>query len=356
MPFRKSAEVLEDLSAINVSHQKIWKLMGKTSDRHLEESDKEIEHFIETGEIPEGEGKKVTNLMVEGDGVMVSLQREKARKAEVKVSIAYEGWEQVGKDRYQTQNKTIYADVHSGQEHWAGMTPITSGLYQKYDLAATDRIILGGDGAEWVKEGLDWVGGTFQLDQYHLNRELRAALGTDGSTIKLVRQACAAGEVKKACQLLLEAEKKAKGDQAGKIAGVRHYILKNECGLRDYRLDLGVEGKDLRRTGAMEGNNDKLIVRRMKGQGMSWTIKGCRRMLWVRFHSLEGTLEEVLRRPISNTFTASHRAIERVNRIIDRTLSEPPGDWLNMKLPALSGPHSSRPWALALKSLTQGAI
>ncbi len=91
MPFRKSAEVLEDVSPINVSHQTVWKVTRKTADPHLEAGDKEIEHFLKTGEIPEGEGKKVPSLMVEGDGVIVSLQREKARKAEVKVSIAYEG-------------------------------------------------------------------------------------------------------------------------------------------------------------------------------------------------------------------------------------------------------------------------
>ena len=224
MPFRRSAEVLEDISAINLSHQTIWKLMGKEADPHLEESDKEIEHFLETGELPDGEGKKVTNLMVEGDGVMVSLQREKARKAEVKVSIAYEGWVPVGKDRYQTLNKTIYADMHGSEEHWAGMT---LKLYRQYDLGATQRVVLGGDGAEWVKEGLNWVGGRFQLDQYHLNRELRAALGSDRQAVKVVREACTVGDVQKACQLLLEAGKKAKGEQAKRIEQVRHYLLKN---------------------------------------------------------------------------------------------------------------------------------
>ena len=46
--------------------------------------------------------------MVEADGVMLSLQREKERKAEVKLGIAYEGWEKIGKDRYKTGNKTVF--------------------------------------------------------------------------------------------------------------------------------------------------------------------------------------------------------------------------------------------------------
>ena len=61
------------------------------------------------------------------------------------------------------------------------------------------------------------------------------------------------------------------------------YIRENSSGLGDYRLSLGEEGKTLRHTGAIEGNIDKLIVRRMKNQGMSWTLKGISRLLCVRF-------------------------------------------------------------------------
>ena len=50
--------------------------------------------------IPESEGKVVPHLMVEADGVGIALQREKERRTEVKVGIAYEGWEEVEKDWY----------------------------------------------------------------------------------------------------------------------------------------------------------------------------------------------------------------------------------------------------------------
>lgn len=49
--------------------------------------------------------------MLEADGVMLSVQRQKVKKAEVKLGIAYEGWEKVGKDRYATANKTTYGDL-----------------------------------------------------------------------------------------------------------------------------------------------------------------------------------------------------------------------------------------------------
>ena len=46
---------------------------------------------METGEIPEGENRNVSRLLLEAGGVMLSLQREKHRKTEVKLGIAYEG-------------------------------------------------------------------------------------------------------------------------------------------------------------------------------------------------------------------------------------------------------------------------
>ena len=96
MPYRRSAEVLRKTSAIDLAHQTIWRLVGKAADPYLEKAEQEIKWFLETGEIPEGEGKRAARLLVEADGVMLSLQREKESKTEVKVGIAYEGWEKVG--------------------------------------------------------------------------------------------------------------------------------------------------------------------------------------------------------------------------------------------------------------------
>lgn len=93
---------------------------------------------------------------------------------------------------------------------------------------------------------------------------------------------------------MADAMKKARGEQAERIARAYHYLRENRSGLADYRLALGEEGKGLRRLGAIEGNVDKLIARRMKNQGMSWTIKGIRSLLCVRFLVLEGKLKSLL--------------------------------------------------------------
>ncbi len=349
MPYRKSAEVLRKTSAIDLAHQTVWRLVATVADPYIEKAERERKWFQETGEIQWSGTKKVARLMVEADGVILSLQREKERKTEVKLGIAYEGWERVGKDRYRTVNKTAFAAVAGEQAFWAGMS---LKLQETYDLSRVGETIVGGDGASWVKEGARYINGRFQLDRYHLNRELTTALGRDKETKGKVWQACQCGDVETGLRIMAEAMKQAKGEQAQRIAKAYHYLHDNSSGIEDYRMKLGDEGKGLRRTGAMEGNVDKLVVRRMKNQGMSWTIKGIRRLLCVRFLVLEGNLTGWLEHgDEKKPAIISHR--KKISRIVRRALVSDPGDWLQMDLPALQGPHASRPWVRVLRTITE---
>ena len=212
--------------------------------------------------------------------------------------------------------------------------------------------IVGGDGAWCVKEGASYVNGQFQLDRYHLNREPCNALGKDEETKHLIWSACDGGKVEVGLGILAEAAGKSKGEQAQRIAHAYRYLQENSTGLVDYRIGLGEEGKHLRRTGAIEGNVDKLVVRRMKNQGISWTIKGIRRLLCVRIHVLEGGLHSWLQnRGIRKAKEGI--PIRKVRRVVDKIVTKASDDWLMARLPVLRGPHSSRPWAKALKKLTE---
>lgn len=348
MPYRRSAAVLRKATAIDLAHQTIWRLVAKAADPYLDKAQREIESFLETGKMPEGEGRRVARLMVEADGVMLSLQRERERKAEVKLGIAYEGWEKVGKDRYRTVNKTCFAMVADGDSFWAGMT---LKLHGKYDLAGVKDTIVGGDGAEWVKDGASYVKGQFQLDRYHLNRELTAALGRDRDTKGRIWHACESGEVESGLRILAEAMRKAKGEQALRLSRAYHYMWENRSGIADFRSDLD-KNQGMRRTGAMEGNVDKLVVRRMKNQGMSWSLRGISRLLCVRFLVLEGKLDEWLEKPAA-TEAKSTFPKKRIRRIVTNLSFHEPDDWLKAALPTLRGPHAARPWVRALKHLTE---
>jgi hypothetical protein len=221
MTFRRSAEVLEKTTPINLSHQTIKNLLTRVAERYLNHKEKEITYLLQTGEIAEGEGKKADLLLIEADGVMLSLQRQKEKKAETKLGIAYEGWEKVGKDRYKTVNKTFYADIASSERFWAGFS---LKLQSKYDLAGINQFILGGDGASWIKDGLDYFGGQFQLSRYHYNKELRRVLGNDTEAIGLIRVACEKGDIATVSERLKILRKAAKGEHALEISRLEHYL------------------------------------------------------------------------------------------------------------------------------------
>jgi len=351
MPFRKSAEILNSTTSIDLSHQTIHRLVQEVLATSLGDADRSTAWFEDAGELPQSKNMQADRLMIEADGVVLPLQREQARKAEVKLGIVYEGWQKVGKDRYRTVNKTYYADVANTDRFWAGMT---LKLHQRYDLEGTQYVV-GGDGAAWIKEGADYFGGRYQLCRYHLNRALCHALGHDRKTLRSVQHQCSQGNFETAIAELKQEAGKSQNDKPKDIRQVIRYMISNASGLKGYREYMPQHDSSLRRTGAIEGNIDKLIVRRMKNQGMSWSPQGIRRMLWLRINIREGTLIDCLRTGRSNT--AQVKLPEKqVNRVIDRTMKYDYADYFSAGLPAISGPHASRPWVELLKSLSRIAV
>ncbi|MCX6000876.1 MAG: UPF0236 family protein, partial [Chloroflexi bacterium] len=315
MTFRRAAEVLGNLTAVALSHQTIHNQVARAADPYLAERDREVRDFSESGVLPDSQSRTVSHLMVEADGVMLSLQRERARKIEVKLGIAYEGWASVGADRYRTIGKTYFADTGGAHELWAGLMVK---LHKCYDMGSIPSVIAGGDGASWIRDGADDLSARFQLCRYHLNRELCYALGRRRDVIQAVRDACHHGQANVADAILAEVSAGASQQQAKRLDSVRAYIAENASGLGDYRLGLGDEGKKLRRLGAIEGNVDKLIVRRMKNQGMNWKIRGIRRMLCVRFLHLAGRLDAWLQRSRTEDLPVVKR--HKLQRQIERSL------------------------------------
>jgi len=350
MPYRRSCETLSRLADIHLSHQTLHRLVQMVAERRRDGMAREIEALKEAGELPVGEGRQPRQLFMEADAVFLSQQRQPQKKLEVKLGIAYEGWEQVSRDRFRTVNKTLYAAVNTGgDDFWAGMTVK---LHKKYDLASVKQAVIGGDGASWVKDGAAYVGGRFQLDRYHLQRALTRALGRDQQTKQAVCQAVELGDAGSAVEILANAERKTRGEAAERIHHTRVYLESNASGLVDYRLGMGGgEAVGLRRTGAIEGNIDKFVARRMKNQGMSWSVKGARSLLYLRLLIYEGKLHEWLARPIPTPDI--YIPIRKVRRLVTQLSAQEPDDWLKASMPALCGPHASRPWVTMLRSLVE---
>jgi hypothetical protein len=345
-PFQRSEEILRAILPSGISHTSIHRLVGKVTEPHLEAEEKEIEEVFEGGVIPESEGRVVPYLFIEADGTNIALQREEARRAEVKAGVAYEGWQEVSKDRHRVTEKTVYSGIMDGDRFWEGFS---LALAKKYDLSKVGRVVVGGDGAPWVKEGAELLGGIYELDRFHLKRALNHTL--DNGLARQVYQACIRGEINKVDRILLQAQQKAIDEEAKEISRLRGYLMENSFGLRDYRQE--VDGDGLRGLGAIEGNVDKLVANRMKKRGMSWTIKGAQRM--TRLISLRemGELHSWIThkdKPRGSQSPKKKRSKEKPMRGKDA------GAWLEVTLPALHGPHQNRPWVQVLRALAHQSL
>ena len=351
MPFGKSEAMLEMLLPVGVSHTTIHRQLGKLADQSLMEEEKELVEVYEHGKVPEAGKRRTSMLFVESDGVNIALQREEKRRAELKLGIAYEGWEKIGRqDRYRLKEKTAYMSLADGGRFWEGFSLV---LNKKYDMAGIGRVVVGGDGAPWVKEGVEILGGCYQLDRFHLRRELLRALKGDVAMANSVYQACITGNVVLADTLLRSTQLRSDPDAAAEITRVRHYILNNAEGLADYRLQLDhTENIGLRGMGAMEGNVDKLAANRMKKRGMSWTKRGIRRMACILQLQQSGKICSWPTKRTERTPFAKPSIRPAAEKDTKDTHY---ATWLEVNMPALSGPHSNRPWVQALRSLAHGA-
>lgn len=344
MPFRRASEIMSRTTPVSLSHQTICRIVERVAGICLDGHDRAIAHLASTGEIPWGKSMHVSRLLVEADGVMIPLQGESRRRIEAKLGISYEGHCRVGRDRYRTVGKQVFADITGSNSFWASMM---LKIGQNYDLSGTGTVI-GGDGAGWIRQGVDCFNSSYNLCRFHLNRNLTRTLGYEREVLRKVKEALRTGDVPLAVRLLEEAKLRASGDRRKDITRLAGYIKVNTTGIAP---DTDTSG-GLRGTGAIEGNIDKIIVRRMKNQGMSWSIKGARCMLWLRAAWYEDRLDECL---ADNPYPRPYRLAEKkVRKVIDKKINQDYGKYFAGSIPALTGPHASRPWAKVLKSITGG--
>jgi hypothetical protein len=342
-PFQRSEEIIRAVLPSGISHTSIHRLVGKISASYLEAEEKEVKEVYEAGVIPESEGKVVPRLFVEADGTFIALQREKSRRAEVKIGIAHEGWQEVSTGRYRTRDKTVYSGIMDGDRFWEGFS---LALAKQYDLSQVGKVVVGGDGANWVKEGAGLLGGIYQLDRFHLRKALNQVL--DNGMVLEVYQACTRGDVARAESILASEQQQSSPERATAIRRLRGYLLDNAFGLRDYRLV--VKGEGLRGLGAIESNVDKVACNRMKKRGMSWTIKGANNM--ARLISLREMGQ--LHSRITHKENPLPSRPAREVKVSTKLQLKDDAAWLAAGLPALYGPHQDRPWVHILRELSHG--
>ena len=182
----------------------------------------------------------------------------------------------------------------------------------------------------------------FQLDGFHLSRACGRGYGRKLGSV--IYQSIRAGEVEFA-RALMSAATEPETDTARRD---RLYVESNVSNGVDWRNRVPNAPPDARGLGTMESNGDKLIANRMKKRGMSWTIRGAHRMAKVVQLKRNGELSRFCRRYRPRRQRGADLSSHRHSEATSKTRLS---DWTQVSVPALSGPHSSRPWTHSLRNL-----
>jgi len=184
VPFRVTEDFIFRAFGISLSHQSIHNLVGKVGEEELYLEELEKIKLFDFGELPKSQDREIEKLLLEADGVNISLQRENAKKAEVKVGVAYSG-----KESGKTKDKVIHLDLDEGESFWQGLTVKVAKVF---DLTKLGKTIIGGDGASFVRIGQKLFSkASFRLDPFHVARALKSAQASPKTSYQATREALA---------------------------------------------------------------------------------------------------------------------------------------------------------------------
>jgi hypothetical protein len=105
----------------------------------------------------------VKTLYIEADEDHVALQN--GRNKEIKLTYVHEGKRFKSKGRYELINKRLFTgSLIASEDLWLD---VANYLEEAYDLDRVEKIYISGDGASWIKEGLNWIKGSeYVLDTF----------------------------------------------------------------------------------------------------------------------------------------------------------------------------------------------
>ena len=306
-------------------------------------------------EMTEEEPKKVDALFLEVDGLFVSKQQSTRKNREVKIGVAHEGWNKrhPSSEEYKLVNKSYWKTLENGETFWESFSRY---LYTEYDITEDTHIVINGDGAPWIRAGVDYFpNAIYTYDRYHLKKWIKQALSNrEKQERRKAYLAADANDPVKLVTAIAEAEK-AEIDEKKKedISDLRLFILDNLEAFKDYREILkekGVDVSEMRPMGAAESNMN-LFSRRLKKMGYSWSQKGLKGMINSMIHWFEGTLSETIKNAMESTPTEKEpMEYPSFATLLTQKTTQSVGA-IQGQMPAISSNDQGKPYVKALKSL-----
>lgn len=289
-----------------------------------------------TEPLPKDEKRIVPVLHIDADEDHVHLQSGKS--ATVPLISVYEGIDRNGK-RGKCRNIVQYSRFgRSPDELWE---EVLTDLERRYDLEGT-KIYLHGDGAAWIRKGLEWLpGSVFVLDAYHKNKALKRLVSgierASGCQYEhLSRQALERGD-RASLERIRARMLQRWPERAETITEAMNYLVNNLEAIFIIQTDA-----EATRGGATEPHISHTLSARLSSRPMGWSRATLERLVPLLASGAErvflergcGTAQETSTTPSAQP--SQSRLRRSPHRAVPFSLGLPHPD-LSVTLPAKSG-------------------
>ena len=232
-------------------------------------------------DIPD-EKRKVKRLYVEADEDHIALQKD-GKSTISRLIYVHEGLEKVNKTRNKLKNVKYFSGLYknSFEDMWL---EVIDYIDDHYDVDEIETTYLAGDGADWIKEGLNWLPRPkYVLDRYHLNKYVLKATGHLPKMRFYLWEGLSECNLEKVDSVFKEiidnTEKETKLKAVKKSRG---YILSNWSGIVRYYQDRYALGC------SAEGHVSHVLSHRMSSRPLGWSNLGADQMSRLRAFKFNG--------------------------------------------------------------------
>lgn len=315
MGIEKNERITKDVESkiIEIAHDVSYAKTGKQVVGNEIISPTTVMHKVRQEELKievQSEKKKIKRLYIEADEDHVS-ERGK-RIGMPKLVYVHEG-------NYRKGKRNILKNVHyigclgkNSEDLWL---EVAEYIDKKYEMESIEKVYIGGDGAAWIKEGLNWIEKSeFVLDRFHLLKYInQATVDFPQYKSKLWYNINVYDpiSVENIFKEIIEKTKEEKRRE--KVKDSYKYVMKQWKEIEIYETD----GKYLKGCSA-EGHISHVYADRMSSRPRTWCDDGIDKMSRLRvFVSNGGKIyEELIKRKRINT------KLKKYDKIIERHIKK----------------------------------
>lgn len=328
MGIEKNERILKDVESkiIEMAHDVSYSKAGKQvvgneiiSPTTVMKKVRKKEMKIETQE----EKRRIKRLYIEADEDHVSERCEKIGMP--KLIYIHEGNCRKGK---RSKLKNIHYIGCLGKNIEDLWIEVAEYIDKKYDVKSIEKVYIGGDGAGWIKEGLNWIEKSkFVLDRFHLMKYINQATAEFPEyRSKLwyninIYDPISVESIFKELINKTEDEKRKE-----KIKYSYRYVMNQWKGIEIYETD----GKYLRGCSA-EGHISHVYADRMSSRPRTWSDDGIDKMSRLRVFKSNGgnVYEELIKEKKINT------KLKKYDKVIERNIKKDMDVSLGLRIPLI---------------------